>query len=116
GAQTVTIKNPDGQSAAGNGILTIGAGGPTPTPTATPSATPTVTPTATPTATPIPGSAVMISPSPGTTFNSSTVTFTWSAGNATAYFLWVGNSPNKADIYNSQQVTVRSETVTNIPT
>ena len=58
----------------------------------------------------------MISPTPGTTFSSSTVTFSWSAGNATAYFLWVGNSPNKADIYNSQQVTVRSETVTNIPT
>ncbi|MBV9618172.1 MAG: hypothetical protein JO201_03085, partial [Verrucomicrobia bacterium] len=29
----VTITNPDGQSRTGNGILTVGAGGPTPTPT-----------------------------------------------------------------------------------
>ena len=58
----------------------------------------------------------MLSPLPGSTFGSSTVTFTWSAGSATSYFLFVGNSSHKADIYNSGTVTVRSKTVTNIPT
>ena len=99
---------------------------PTPTPTATPTPTPTATPTATPTPTPTPtvtptptpstGSAVMISPPPGSTFTSSSVTFTWSAGSATAYFLFVGSSLHGADIYNSGQVTVLSKTVNNIPT
>src|SRR5437764_3138685 len=56
---------------------------PTPTPTPTPTATPT--PTVTPTPTPATGAAVMISPPPGSTFTSSSVTFTWSAGSATAY-------------------------------
>jgi hypothetical protein len=58
----------------------------------------------------------MLSPSPGTTFTSSSVTFTWSAGSATAYFLFVGSSPNGADIYNSGAVTVQSKTVNNLPT
>jgi len=58
----------------------------------------------------------MISPPPGSTFTSSSVTFTWSAGSATAYFLFVGSSPNGADIYNSGVVTVLSKTVNNIPT
>jgi hypothetical protein len=58
----------------------------------------------------------MISPPPGSTFTSSTETFTWSAGSATAYFLFVGSSPNGADIYNSGAVTVQSKTVNNIPT
>jgi hypothetical protein len=91
---------------------------PTPTPTATPTPTPTPTPTATPTPSPTPttGAAVMTSPPPGSTFSSSSVTFTWSAGSATAYFLFVGSSPNGADIYNSGLVTVLSKTVSNIPT
>ena len=91
----------------------------TPTPTPTPTATPTPTPTATPTPTPTPsptGPAVMLTPVPGSTFTSSSVTFSWSAGSATAYFLFVGSSPNKADVYNSGVVTVRSKTVNNIPT
>jgi hypothetical protein len=90
---------------------------PTPTPTATPTATatPTPTPTVTPTPTPATGAAVMLSPPPGSTFTSSSVTFTWSAGSATAYFLFVGSSPNGADIYNSGQVTVLSKTVNSIP-
>jgi hypothetical protein len=58
----------------------------------------------------------MISPPPGSTFSSSSVTFTWGAGSATAYFLFVGSSPNGADIYNSGIVTVLSKTVSNIPT
>src|SRR4029077_10764426 len=92
---------------------------PTPTPTATPTPTPTASPTPKPTATPTPmatptptptaGAAVMISPPPGSTFSSSTVTFTWSAGSATAYFLFVGSSLHDADIYNSGVVTVLSK-------
>jgi hypothetical protein len=89
-------------------------GSPTPTPTATP--TPTPTPSVTPTPTPNSGAAVMISPSPGSTFPSSSVTFSWSAGSATAYFLLVGSSLHGADIYNSGTVTVHSTTVNNIPT
>ena len=92
---------------------------PTPTPVPTPTPTPTATPIATPTPTPTPsptGPAVMLTPVPGSTFTSSSVTFTWSAGRATAYFLFVGSSPNKTDIYNSGVVTVRSKTVNNIPT
>jgi hypothetical protein len=58
----------------------------------------------------------MISPVQGSTFSSSSVTFTWSAGSATAYFLFVGSSLHGSDIYNSGQVTVHSKTVTNIPT
>src|SRR5437667_3202846 len=88
--------------------------GPTPTPTATPTGgTPTPTPTPTP---PPTGPAVMLSPPPGSTFNSSSVTFQWSAGSATAYFLFVGSSLHGADIYNSGAVTVHSKTVNNIPT
>jgi hypothetical protein len=58
----------------------------------------------------------MISPPPGSTFSSSSVTFTWGAGSATAYFLFVGSSLHGAEIYNSGVVTVLSKTVTNIPT
>src|SRR4029077_19932296 len=58
---------------------------------------------------------VMLSPPPGSTFNSSSVTFNWSAGSATGYFLLVGSSPNGADIY-FRQVHVRSATINNIPT
>ena len=91
---------------------------PTPTPTATPTptSTGTPTPTVTPTPTPITGSAVMLNPAPGSTFTSSSVTFTWSAGSATAYFLFVGSSLHGADVYNSGIVTVLSKTVNNIPT
>jgi hypothetical protein len=58
----------------------------------------------------------MISPVPGSTFTSSSVTFSWSAGGAAAYFLFVGSSLHGADIYNSGLVTVLSKTVSNIPT
>src|SRR5437899_7283637 len=84
---------------------------PTPTPTPTPGGTSTPTPTP-----PTTGPAVMLSPPPGSTFTSSTVTFTWSAGSATAYVLVVGSSLHGTDIYNSGQVTVHSKTVNNIPT
>jgi hypothetical protein len=58
----------------------------------------------------------MLTPVPGSTFTSSSVTFTWSAGSASAYFLFVGSSLHGADIYNSGVVTVRSKTVNNMPT
>ena len=60
--------------------------------------------------------AEMLSPSPGSTLSSSSVTFTWSAGGATAYWLLVGNSPSQGDIYISGQITALSATVNNIPT
>jgi len=44
------------------------------------------------------------------------VTFSWSAGSATAYWLLVGSTPGGFDIYSSGSVTVQSVTVNNIPT
>jgi hypothetical protein len=85
--------------------------GPTPTPTPGGSPTPTATPTPVPT-----GPAVMLNPTPGSTFTSSSVTFQWSSGSATAYGLVLGSSPNGTDIYSSPQLQVRSVTVNNIPT
>jgi len=58
----------------------------------------------------------MLSPVPGSTFTSSSETFNWSAGSATAYWLLVGSSPNHSDIYNSGQLQALSATVNNIPT
>jgi len=62
------------------------------------------------------GSAVMLSPVPGSTFTSSSVTFSWSAGSATAYWLLIGSSPRSSNIYNSSQTQALSATVNNIPT
>jgi hypothetical protein len=59
---------------------------------------------------------VMLTPPTGATFTSSSVTFSWSAGSATAYFLLVGSSLYGADSYNSGIVSVHSKTVNNIPT
>src|SRR5439155_10497778 len=55
-------------------IVQLGSASPTPTPTPSPSPSPTITPTPTP----APGAATMLSPVPGSTFTSSTVTFNWS--------------------------------------
>lgn len=89
---------------------------PTPTPMATP--TPTATPAATPTPTPTPaaGPAVMLSPAPGTTFTSFSVTFSWSAGGATAYALLVGTSQGGSDIYNAGPISALSATLNQMPT
>jgi hypothetical protein len=86
------------------------------TPTPTPSSTPTATPMTTPTPTPTPGAAVMVSPPPESTFTSSSVTFQWTAGGATAYLLAVGSSPRGDDIYFSGILHTLSATVNNIPT
>jgi hypothetical protein len=58
----------------------------------------------------------MLNPQPRSTFSSSTVTFNWSAGSATAYVLLVGSSLHGADIYNSSIVHTRSAKVSKIPT
>jgi len=55
----------------------------------------------------------MLSPSPGSTFTSSSVTFSWSAGSATAYACWLAALKNRFRHYSSGQVTVRSATVNN---
>jgi predicted Zn-dependent protease len=89
---------------------------PTPGPTATPTPTPSATVTPTPTPTPSGGPAVMTSPAPGSTFGSSIVTFSWTAGGATKYALLVGNSVNGSDIYSSGITNTRSATVSGIPT
>jgi outer membrane protein assembly factor BamB len=95
-------------------VVGYNAIGGSPTPTPTPGGTPTPTPV--PTATPVPGSAVITGPSPRSTFTSSSVTFTWSPGSATSYFLLVGSSPGGSDIYLSNQLHTTSVTVNNIPT
>jgi hypothetical protein len=50
-----------------------------------------------------------------TTFTSSSVTFNWTAGSATACALFVGSSSTMADIYNSGVIHSLSATVTNMP-
>jgi hypothetical protein len=55
-------------------------------------------------------------PPPGSVLPSSTVTFSWTAGEATAYQLLVGSSRGAQDIFSSGQTGVHSFTVTNIPT
>jgi hypothetical protein len=78
--------------------------------------TATPTPTPTPTATPGSGPAVMVSPAPGSTFTSSTATFQWTAGSATAYALTLGSAAKGTDIYSSSVISALSATVTGIPT
>src|SRR4029077_18302427 len=85
-------------------------------PSLTPTPTPTPTPSPTPTPTSTTGPAVMLRPQPGSTFSSSSVTFNWSAGSATAYILVVGSSLHGSDISNSGIVTVQSKTVSTVPT
>jgi hypothetical protein len=57
----------------------------------------------------------MLSPTPGSTFTSSSVTFNWSAGSATAYVILVGSSLHGSDMYNSGIVHTLSATVNNMP-
>lgn len=58
----------------------------------------------------------MTSPAPGSTFNSSRVTFSWTAGGATQYALIVGSSVNGSDIYYSGIISAQSATVNTMPT
>jgi hypothetical protein len=59
---------------------------------------------------------VLISPAPGSTLSSSTVTFTWSSGTgATGYYLYVGTAVGANDIYSQSQTTNLSATVSALP-
>ena len=58
----------------------------------------------------------MLSPVQGSTVGSSSATFSWSAGSATQYWLYLGNSAGAKNIYDSGSTTSRSLTVNNIPT
>jgi len=60
--------------------------------------------------------AQMSTPAPGSTFSSSSVTFSWTAGGATSYALLVGSSLYGHDIYSSGLINALSATVNDIPT
>jgi hypothetical protein len=72
------------------------------------------------TATGSPSPAVLTTPSPTTQLTSSTVTFSWSAGNpATSYWLNLGTASsgaNAKNIYSSGSTAATSVTVTGLPT
>jgi hypothetical protein len=126
GSQSVTITNPDAQTATGANILTVTDGSPTPTPTPTPTATvmptatPTVTPTATPTATPTvtptvtpPPSLTVatptISPNGGTYRRAVYVTLSCSTSGATIHYTLDGSQPTSSSpVYNGPFVVARS--------
>ena len=57
------------------------------------------------------------SPPPGSTLTGATQQFTWSAGTgASRYWLYLGSSQGAADIYNADQGSALSVTVSGIPT
>ena len=58
----------------------------------------------------------IVDPPPGSVLSSSTLTFSWTAGNATAYWLLVGSSLGARDIFSSGKTDAHSLTMTNIPT
>ncbi len=61
--------------------------------------------------------AEMISPAPGSTLSSSSVTFTWSSGAGESnYVLQVGTTSGAANIYIGLQGTNLSRTITGLPT
>ncbi|MGA3263399.1 MAG: chitobiase/beta-hexosaminidase C-terminal domain-containing protein [Terracidiphilus sp.] len=62
--------------------------------------------------------AAMISPAQGSTLAGASQAFTWSPGNSATHFeLWVGTTGvGSANVYNSGNVTVTTETVNGIPT
>ena len=57
----------------------------------------------------------MISPSNGSTFNSTTVNFKWKDTGASEYFLIVGTKVGARDLYASSQKTRTTKSVTNLP-
>jgi hypothetical protein len=75
--------------------------------------TPTPVPTPTP---PPPAYGEIISPLPCGPLASSSVAFSWTAGNANAYLLTVGTSPGGTQIFNSGQTAAHSATVGHLPT
>jgi kumamolisin len=73
-----------------------------------------------PPAAPLPPSATpygqVLTPDSTCPLSSSTVTFTWSAGTATAYIFTIGSTLGASDIFNSGQTGGHSATVTSLPT
>lgn len=64
-----------------------------------------------------PVKATMISPADGTTFTSSSATFTWNAGTKVSlYALWIGHTPGARDIHASSTPSGLTQTVTTLPT
>ncbi|MFN0148265.1 MAG: protein kinase domain-containing protein [Dehalococcoidia bacterium] len=94
---------------------------PTPTPFATPTPANTVTPTSTPPPTPTAAgpphtAAELVFPRAGSVLLGSTLTFTWASGTGNTRFdLWVGSSPDAADIYDRPDGPGTSQVVDNIP-
>lgn len=60
--------------------------------------------------------AQMLSPPPGSTLTSSTVTFSWTPGfGVTQYWLSIGTRPRKWNVYSASQGAALSATVTGLP-
>lgn len=60
-----------------------------------------------------PAKAQMTSPTNGSTFSSTAVTFTWNAGSqAQQYALWVGSAPGAYDIYAGGEALRTSKALT----
>ncbi|MCP4100738.1 MAG: hypothetical protein GY750_04835, partial [Lentisphaerae bacterium] len=60
-------------------------------------------------------SAVMQSPTPGSTLGSTSVTFTWNNTDASKYWMWIGTSAEGHDIYSGDQGTNTSNIVSDLP-
>ena len=62
------------------------------------------------------GGGVLSSPAQGTTIGGSSATFTWTAGTATQYYLYLGSSPGSSDYGLVSTGASRQATVTGLPT
>jgi hypothetical protein len=61
--------------------------------------------------------ATMTSPTPGSTFAGSSVTFSWTAGSGvTQYYLYLGTSQGGSDLLSRNENTSLTDTVTGLPT
>jgi hypothetical protein len=61
--------------------------------------------------------AILTSPAPGSTLNSSAVTFGWTAGTgATSYWLDVGTAHGSNDLFNRNEGLAKIQTVSGLPT
>jgi Chitobiase/beta-hexosaminidase C-terminal domain len=113
GAYDVTVTNPDGQSRTASGILAVGSATPSPSPSPTPTPAPTPLPTPSP---PAPYGEIY-DPPPGSVLpNTQPVTFSWTQGNATAFWLIVGSTIGGTDIFSSGQTGGLFFNVNSVPT
>ncbi len=60
--------------------------------------------------------SVLLSPEPGTTLPSPSVTFTWQDVGATDYYLTAGTAQGLADLFNSGAISSTTQTVSGLPT